>query len=1284
MPKKPLNKDGSLNKEEILKMFDETINEMDIHGDMRKPLDAKTLEEKWNFITNQHQINITQPSPEFLVRQLKNDNMVNIVKTEKLSRTLEKIAVYLKTSFLSWSHRFFDAKGHLVLMSILTKKVATLNGFEPVNSEDAECLINTLTCFRAICNSNSGIDLVMQYPSIFPLFVNSIYPSLPRTIELACEILLVVILSEQNLDKSEKNLSKILKCFRDLKRQHHGWKIFSSIIKNQDTAANLFRAFISFIIGLYSELAEFPSLRSDWIMEIVDCGLFKRLKEIPEGKFQNLKELIESIEEEMRILRTTFSLKVINPFSGKTIIRELYNMSDPSYLIPNVALSLFDIGIRNAQLFRQTSTFFYNVLSVIRCQNSGTNIQKLLQAIAISKDIRAPIKLRQIKVETEPTELFTTYRFLPENEMIDEPIMELVTEASGKIVDESKLNIESVDPTTPVDTSSGDVQKIIAEYENKLKTANQQIDGLRFSLRNAMKTKEQEVKKSKDLAKKARDYERKMKVMEQNSKEVLNTANAYKNQAENYKKGVESYKQQCEKIIMRFKDEIRNLQSQVQQLTAENKTLNEVIEREKSQPGVKVSDAEIQSLTENKLLKEKVDNQEKEITDLKEENTNLRAQVEKLKNLLIEAQKKLSEAPPPQPVAQTPQTPSVNEQPSLVPPPPTAIPLPPSSVPLPPGVPPPPPPPGGITSSVPLPPGVPPPPPPPGMPLPPGVPPPPGIPLPPGVPPPPGIPLPPGAFSGVPRKPNVAPPKKVRALFWTKVPDAASVSMIWKQIDDKDVKINKDILMELFSAVEAKKVETGKKKPKLVELFDPNRAKAMNIMLGRLRRPAWDIVQQVKNLDDAIDEDLMASLKTTIPNDEEYKALKQYSGDMALLGTAEQFVFEVMKVKLYVSHIEFLDLRMTFYESYKDVVTPLTILANGFSQIKNSKKLKEFLAYILAIGNFLNGGTQRGGAYGFKFDFFTKLPDIRTSRKGYTFLNYIAETFDVPTFCEEMESVPKCLGVDFDTAKLNFQKLDQSFKKLDKVMDEAEKYVADGYMLNPLYLKFREANERKLEKPPRLIAQIEADYSEVVVAFGEDLKKTKMIEFLEVFTNLLTALRNADEENKARELAAQKAAERAKKAEERARLKANAKPVAPGGAERGVIDNLVANMEKGNIVLKKKPDSNTLDEVSSPKVSELEKKMAERRNKMEKSSGASNTEKKSNDEKTSNTEKPSNNAEKSSNAEKLSNTSMKRSQSTNNAQEKLSGSNNNDDNVSVKSTHRHHRRTAESTIEGKK
>jgi len=66
---------------------------------------------------------------------------------------------------------------------------------------------------------------------------------------------------------------------------------------------------------------------------------------------------------------------------------------------------------------------------------------------------------------------------------------------------------------------------------------------------------------------------------------------------------------------------------------------------------------------------------------------------------------------------------------------------------------------------------------------------------------------------------------------------------------------------------------------------------------------------------------------------------------------------------------------------------------------------------VLGIGNYLNGSTFRGGAYGFKIDALTKLVETKTSRPGFTLMNYLVEYCekkfpDVATFASELSHVP--------------------------------------------------------------------------------------------------------------------------------------------------------------------------------------------------------------------------------------------------------------------------------------
>ncbi len=59
-------------------------------------------------------------------------------------------------------------------------------------------------------------------------------------------------------------------------------------------------------------------------------------------------------------------------------------------------------------------------------------------------------------------------------------------------------------------------------------------------------------------------------------------------------------------------------------------------------------------------------------------------------------------------------------------------------------------------------------------------------------------------------------------------------------------------------------------------------------------------------------------------------------------------------------------------------------------EVQTSKKFKGVMEIVLALGNYINGGTYRGGAYGFKLDILTKLQDTKSSDNKTTLLHYLA------------------------------------------------------------------------------------------------------------------------------------------------------------------------------------------------------------------------------------------------------------------------------------------------------
>lgn len=58
---------------------------------------------------------------------------------------------------------------------------------------------------------------------------------------------------------------------------------------------------------------------------------------------------------------------------------------------------------------------------------------------------------------------------------------------------------------------------------------------------------------------------------------------------------------------------------------------------------------------------------------------------------------------------------------------------------------------------------------------------------------------------------------------------------------------------------------------------------------------------------------------------------------------------------------------------------------------KTDGNIKVMMEYALAAGNYMNGQSARGGAYGFKFDMMEKLADVKTTDNKSNLLMYLIQ-----------------------------------------------------------------------------------------------------------------------------------------------------------------------------------------------------------------------------------------------------------------------------------------------------
>lgn len=101
--------------------------------------------------------------------------------------------------------------------------------------------------------------------------------------------------------------------------------------------------------------------------------------------------------------------------------------------------------------------------------------------------------------------------------------------------------------------------------------------------------------------------------------------------------------------------------------------------------------------------------------------------------------------------------------------------------------------------------------------------------------------------------------------------------------------------------------------------------------------------------------------------------------------------------------------------------------------LTNSTELKEVLAIILTLGNYMNGGNlTRGQADGFGLEILSKLKDVKSKDSSITLLHFIVQSYikkivpfspNIPLPIPEPGDIKRAATVNFDDVKADLDKL---------------------------------------------------------------------------------------------------------------------------------------------------------------------------------------------------------------------------------------------------------------------
>ncbi|KAJ8967555.1 hypothetical protein NQ314_002871 [Rhamnusium bicolor] len=169
------------------------------------------------------------------------------------------------------------------------------------------------------------------------------------------------------------------------------------------------------------------------------------------------------------------------------------------------------------------------------------------------------------------------------------------------------------------------------------------------------------------------------------------------------------------------------------------------------------------------------------------------------------------------------------------------------------------------------------------------------------------------------------------------------------------------------------------------------------------------------------------------------------------LDRPEQFLYELDEISHFAERISCLMFQVEFDDSISTIGHTLTNIKTTCEYLMNSAELKEVMAIILTLGNYMNGGNMtRGQADGFGLEILSKLKDVKSKDSKITLLHYIVRLYmkkienpfepNLPLPIPEPGDIKRAASVNFDDLRVDLQKLQNQLEgKENERMSEGVK-----------------------------------------------------------------------------------------------------------------------------------------------------------------------------------------------------------------------------------------------------
>ncbi|CAO3642143.1 unnamed protein product [Cunninghamella blakesleeana] len=313
---------------------------------------------------------------------------------------------------------------------------------------------------------------------------------------------------------------------------------------------------------------------------------------------------------------------------------------------------------------------------------------------------------------------------------------------------------------------------------------------------------------------------------------------------------------------------------------------------------------------------------------------------------------------------------------------------------------------------------------------------------------------------------------------------------------------------------------TSEEKKDTITFLSRNKSRNINItVLPKVKQFGdFNVVRKkIMQLDDDIcTEIFLTNLISSLPSQEDdLKTMEHYINtkddeESKKLDIPEQFTVEMMKTYRYKERLNFMLFRVQFWEIYDHLTDSMTTIADVTDSLYDSKNFHELLGIILMMGNYMNGSSFQGGAFGIRISSLTKLVDTKSTEHTHlTFLHVLIglvrkEFPHILGFLDDLNGVGSAARImaSINDLMQQYTEMRQNLKKLDQELKEYwidnKELEEDDQFLEIMMEHFKAASNR-FEDLETLYLNMDNKWKNTMIFYGENPKVMRPDDFFSIF-----------------------------------------------------------------------------------------------------------------------------------------------------------------------------------------